>query len=165
MPLTGVDAAALQSAPPALAPGSAAGAGQSSATKGGRATPADPPTVFTPALNTGRFTAAGVSWSATANAGRVVVQIRVRENGSWSDWRVLDEEGGPDAGSAEAKSRATVATQPYSSASADGIQVSVDNSTAGPPRGLTLITVDPGTSAADANLQQAPAGTAHGAAA
>jgi uncharacterized protein with LGFP repeats len=166
LPLTGVDAAALQSAPPALAPGSAAQSSGTSPAKGNRVTSADRPAVFTRTLDTGRFTAAGVSWSATGNVGRVVVQIRVRETGSWSDWRVLDEEGGPDAGSAEARSQAaTVATQPYSSASADGIQVRVDTGTAGLPPGLTLVTVDPGTSAADANLQQAPAGTAHGAAA
>jgi len=115
MPLTGVDTTALQSAPPALAPGSAAQPGGNSAAKGNRVTPTDRPAVFTPTLDTGRFTAAGVSWSASADPGRVAVQIRVRENASWSDWRVLDEEGGPDAGSVEARSQgATGATQPYS---------------------------------------------------
>ena len=164
--LTGVDTTALQSAPAALAPGTAGQASRSPAAKPNRATAADRPAVFTGTLDTGRFTAAGVGWSAGGDPGAVVVQMRVRENGNWSDWRVLDQEGGPDAGSAEATSRAaTVATQPYSSPSGDGIQVRVDTGTGGPPPGLTLITVDPGTSAADANLQQSPAGNAHGAAA
>ena len=158
-PLTGVDDAALRSAPTST-PSATGGAGGSAARS-----VAPRPAVFTGALDTGRFTAAGVSWRNSGDPASVVVQVRVRESGAWSGWRVLEVEGGPDAGSAEAQSaRATIATQPYSSASADGIQVRVDTTAGSPPPDLTLVTVDPGTSAADANVQQSPSGVAHGAA-
>ena len=166
-PLGGVDDMALRNAPAALSQAAATAASSgTSAVNADRVAPSVRPTVFTRTLDTGRFTAAGVSWRAGGDSSQVRVQVRVRENGAWTDWRVLDVEGGPDAGTAEAqKATATIATQPYSSASADGIQVRVDTSTASPPAGLTLVTVDPGTSTADASLQPTPAGTAHGASA
>jgi uncharacterized protein with LGFP repeats len=157
-----VDDAALSSAPPALGVDPAAAA---AAPTTARVAKTLRPTTFTRPLDTGRFTAAGVSWQATAGVGRVAVQVRVRESGVWSDWQLLDVEGGPDAATTEAQTqKATVATEPYSSASADGIQVRVDTTSAAPPSGLTLITVDPGTSPADANVQPMPASTAHSAA-
>jgi uncharacterized protein with LGFP repeats len=165
-PLSGVDDAALRSAPPALEADAATGAGAAKASSGARVLPSVRPAAFTRTLDTGRFTAAGVSWRNGGGGDPVVVQIRVRESGSWSDWRILDVEGGPDGGTAEAaRQNATVATQPYSSATADGIQVRVDTPTSALPADLTLITVDPGSSAADANLTSTPSGTAHSAAA
>jgi uncharacterized protein with LGFP repeats len=165
-PLSGVDDTALRSAPAAKPPAGATAA-KSSGGSTAASSAAARPAVFTRALDTGRFTAAGVSWRADAGAdpSQVTVQVRVRENGTWSDWRPLEVEGGPDGASAEARNaRATIATQPYSTASGDGIQVRVDTAAGGPPPDLTLITVDPGTSAADANVQQGPSATAHGAA-
>jgi uncharacterized protein with LGFP repeats len=163
-PLSGVDDAALRNAPAAMSRAAAARGGTSVATAD-RVDSSVRPTVFTGTIDTGRFTAAGVSWRAGGDPSQVTVQVRVRENGTWTDWRVLDVEGGPDQGTAEArKAPATVATQPYSSATADGIQVRVDTATAAVPQDLSLVTVDPGTSAADANLQPT-AGAAQGAAA
>ena len=191
VPLTGVDAAALAAAPPAFDPAAAeaaedaatgaattaaaATAGTTAAASAAAAraavTPAPTPTVrvgrsvrptvFTPTLDTGRFTAAGVQWSAAAGTGDVVVQVRLKEAGRWGDWQTLDREGGPDAGTAEARSAAVVSsTSPIVSPDARGIQVRVDTRGGAAPTGLRLMTIDPGTSAADATLSGAPAASA-----
>ena len=168
-PIGGVDAAALSSAPAARDPAAVASAPNGSVDPARRAAPSTKPAVFTAPLTPGRFTAAGVSWRPTADGpavSSVTVQVRVRERGAWTDWLVLGVEGGPDEGTTEAgQQHPMLATQPYSTADADAIQVRVDAPRSAAPSELTLVTVDPGTSSADAALQPAPGATAHSAAA
>ena len=119
------------------------------------------PAVLTTQLRPGEFTAAGVSWSTENAPADIVVQVRIREKGAWSDWQSLSAQDGPDPDSADAKNAAgRMATQPISSASADSIQVRVDSASSATPRDLQLVTVNPGTSPAYANLTQVPSGTA-----
>ena len=83
--------------------------------------------MFTAELGTARFEAAGVSWTAGGTVSDVVVQVRIRERGQWSDWQGLAVADGPDRGSRDtAKAGSTVATEPITTASADAIQVRVD---------------------------------------
>lgn len=55
------------------------------------------------------------------------VLVRVREDGTWSEWIELEVEldGGPDLGSAEAANAAPVVTEPLWVDGADGFQVSL----------------------------------------
>lgn len=165
--LSGVDQKALAAAPAALDPAAIAAkaAQRPDADRATRVDRGRRPAVMTAQLETGRFTAAGVTWTSRNAPADVVVQIRVREQGAWTDWQALDVSGGPDSGSAEsARAPSRTATEPYSTGSADAVQVRVDSGGSVTPADLTLLTVDPGTSLADANPTGAPAGQAHGAA-
>ena len=162
--LTGVDAAALASSPAALDPSALAAADEGKPVVVGPAAKDRRPTVFTAELGTARFEAAGVSWTAGSTVGDVVVQVRIRERGQWSDWQGLAVADGPDRGTRDtAKAGSTVATEPITTASADAIQVRVDTGGKPAPANLQVVTVDPGTSAADTSV--AAAATAAAAAA
>ena len=162
-PLVGVDAGALAATPPALDPQGVAAADQGAATAVGRVAGTRRPAVFTGELPVGRFTAAGVTWSAVGAPADIVVQVRIRERGSWSDWQSLGTDDGPDGGSVDLAHAGTRrGTAPIASASADAIQVRVDTSSSSAPGQLTLVTVDAGTSPADANPTSAPSSSAHG---
>jgi len=167
-PIAGVDQKALAAAPSAFDPKSLVADAQrpASAAPPARAARTSRPTVMTAQLETGRFTAAGVSWAARSAPSEIVVQIRVREGGRWTDWQELAVSGGPDARSTEAgQVPDEVATEPYSTGSADAVQVRVDSAGSVAPSGLALLTIDPGTSPADANPTGDPAAKAQGAAA
>ncbi len=171
-PISGVDQKALSDAPAALDPGALAASSALRSKAGGpstggttaRAARTSRPAVMTAQLDTGRFTAAGVSWASENAPSTIVVQVRVREQGAWTDWQALDVSGGPDSGSAEsAQLPGRTATEPYSTGSADAVQVRVDTAGSVTPKELTLLTIDPGTSPADANPTGAPAAQAQGA--
>ncbi len=141
--IAGVDAAASTSAE---APRSTAARGAAT----------DAPEVLTAQRDTDPFTVAGVSWPAEADVS--TVQMRVRENGTWSAWEslpVIDE--GPDAGTEEyERSSGRVGTSPLVSDGADGVQVRVDTADGTAPEGLELSLIDPGTSAADGSAPGRP---------
>lgn len=163
--LSGVDAVAFAAAPAAADPAGLRAPVAPGAPVLRRADPATVPTVFTGELATGRFTAAGVRWSAQPAVGRVVVQVRIREQGSWTSWSELAPSEAPDSGTAEGRNAATIgSTEPISSPDADAIQVRVDTEHGAPPN-LELLTIDPGTSPADGNLLGTPAASAQAAAA
>ncbi len=155
--ISGVDGGALASTPAAKDPKAVRAEkdpNRASQPSGAlpRAGESDRPAVLTPELPRERFSVAGVSWTARGEADPVV-QVRVREPGGWSDWTTLDAVHGPDAGSPEAERKgARVATEPIFSPSADAVQVRVDTADPAALEGLTLKTVDPGTSPADGNL-------------
>ncbi|MDQ2755276.1 MAG: peptidoglycan recognition protein [Actinomycetota bacterium] len=159
-PLAGLDRASLAATPPAFDPATAAGVDPDTH-RGKRAVATTVPVVFTAAVDTGRFTAAGVSWSPTHAPTGVVVQVRLREAGAWGEWHALDQEGGPDANTTEARNAPSrVATSPLVSPDATAVQVRVDSATGTPPADLRLLTVDPGTSSADTSSFGAPAASA-----
>ncbi len=163
-PLSGVDQKALAAAPSAFDPESLAANPQGANKQPARASRGSRPAVMTAQLDTGRFTAAGVSWASENAPSTIVVQVRVREQGAWTDWQALSVSGGPDSGSAEsAQLPGRTATEPYSTGSADAVQVRVDTAGSVTPKELTLLTIDPGTSPADANPTGAPAAQAQGA--
>lgn len=158
VPISGVDGSALRTSPPAFDAQSldARGVGAPA-----RASAAKPPAAYTAQLSTGRFTAAGVTWSATAAPAKVIVQVRIRENGVWLDWQQVDAAQDADPGSADMKkANARRSTEPITSANADAIQVRVDTATTKAPAQLNLVTVDPGNSPADSNVAGTPAASA-----
>ncbi|WP_411284813.1 N-acetylmuramoyl-L-alanine amidase [Lapillicoccus sp.] len=158
VPLSGVDQQALTTSPPAFDPAAAVAA--SAATNSKRIAPLTPrvaastqPAVLTAQLETGRFTAAGVTWTAPDATSAIVVQVRVREKGTWTDWQHLGTSDTPTtAGSDAQHAQNRVATEPLTTGSADAIQVRVDAGGGPIPADLSLLTVDPGTSPADATL-------------
>ncbi len=164
--LTGVDKPALATSPTALDPTTLeAQPGVAPAAQPKRADTDQSPRVFTGEIYTGRFTAAGVRWAAASTPPRLVIQVRVREKGSWTDWKALDqaEASGESAGEGQ-KAVETASTEPLVSPDADAIQVRIDCD--GPiPANLKLVTVDPGTSGADSNLKGTPGASASAAAA
>jgi len=168
-PMSGVDQKALVAAPAALDPGAvAAKAAQGPAPDRApaRVDRSRRPAVMTAQLETGRFTAAGVTWTSRNAPADIVVQIRVREQGAWTEWQALDVSERPDSGSDESgQAPGRTTTEPYSTGSADAVQVRVDSQGAATPADLTLVTIDPGTSLADANPTGAPPAQAQGAAA
>jgi len=166
--LHGVDQQALVAAPSAFDPASIAANPQGGVSNNqpARASRSSRPAVMTAELQTGRFTASGVTWASEGAPDNIVVQVRVREEGAWTDWQELQTSERPDADSADAaQAVGQTATEPYSTGSADAIQVRVDSSGSMTPKDLTLLTIDPGTSPADANLTGSPAAQAQATAA
>ena len=104
---------------------------------------------LTAPLSRPRFGAVGVTWTGGTPAG-TTVQVRLREKGVWSDWRVLPpgDGGGADPGTAEARA-ARPGTDPLLTDGADGVQVRVTSRSGQAPAGMKVQTVDPGTSPAD----------------
>ncbi|MEO8829559.1 peptidoglycan recognition protein, partial [Lapillicoccus sp.] len=160
--ISGVDAASLALSPQAFDPQALGSAGANGPAQAGRAARTKVPAVLTGELDTGHFAAAGVTWSRAGAPKDVVVQVRVREAGAWSDWYDLEKEGGPDVASHEgARSAARASAGPIAAAHGEAIQVRMDTGSGATPQDLLLVTVDPGTSPADANLSGAPSSTAH----
>ena len=76
------------------------------------------PAVATAATITTPFTLVGIDWTGTTPAG-TAVQVRVHENGAWSDWSRLDvvADHGPDSDSVEAQDvRLRTGTEPLMTA-------------------------------------------------
>ena len=112
----------------------------------------------------GTFSAIGFRYDAAAAPG---IEVRVRENGTWSQWQSLGlPDGGPDAGSPDAAHAAARApkptTEPLLATAADGFQVRVTPTAGVLPTGLTAVTIDPGSSPYDAvaTADQAPSAAA-----
>jgi len=172
-PLVGVDVSALARSPRALDPralaSAAADASPGGSTGGAaavttRAPDSTRPIVLTDELDLGHFAVAGVVWTSTGSDQDVVVQLRVRERGSWTDWTPLTIEGGPDPATAEARQAGrTIGTEPLASAYGDAVQVRVDAGAGPVPADLRLVTIDPGSSPADAQIAGPTGATAHGA--
>ncbi|MGV1006998.1 MAG: peptidoglycan recognition protein [Dermatophilaceae bacterium] len=165
-PAAGVDAAAVASTPAALDPatiraerGPAVSSGPSPDKR--RANPSTRPAVLTAELSRDRFAVAGVSWKQGVGGADPVVQIRLKEAGGWTDWEALDTGDGPDPNSPDAKKAGgRVSSEPIFSSAADAVQVRVDTLDGKTPDGLSVVTVDPGTSPADANLTGSPPASA-----
>ncbi len=152
----GVDPGELARSPIALPPAP----GQTLLGAGPEA--ADRPEVLTSKRATARFTVAGVSWSRTSRvlSQDVRVHVRVKEDTGWTAWELLampDE--GPDGTTAEG-ANARIGSTPLVSNGATGIQVRVDTATGLTPPDLKVSTIDPGTSAADDNLNTSAPGSA-----
>jgi hypothetical protein len=163
-PLGGVDRGALAQAPKAFDPAAVPASKQPPAAQPGRVPDTTTPAVFTTPLSVGPFAVAGVLWTTTGAPAQIVVQVRVHEDGAWTDWLPLNVEGGPDPQTAEAQhAGTTLGTEPLASVRGDAVQVRVDTGSTAVPRDLRLVTVDPGNSPADANPAGTPSASAHGA--
>ncbi|QNF93710.1 peptidoglycan recognition protein [Janibacter sp. YB324] len=132
IPVPGVDRAALSKAPKVPS------AGRSG----------DRVVGMTDTIATQDFRVAGLTWDGSRIDVEAFVRTRDAQTGRWSGWSLLEAEGGPDAGTAEAAA-AQGGTQPLVTAPSDGIQVRVESAGAR-PQGLEVDVIDPGTSTADA---------------
>lgn len=84
---------------------------------------AEVPTILTSQLEVDPFNLAAVVWSPTGQDAATIVDIRLREGGSWSEWQRLEVVvTGPDA---DSTSGGTVGTDPLLSDAADGVQVRI----------------------------------------
>lgn len=125
----------------------------------GAPAPADPrPEAFQSLEDVEEFSLLGVTWRAgSVREDGLTVQVRVREQGEWTEWAtlpVLDE--GPDEGSEEqqqADAHARTGTEPLMTPGGDGVQVRVDSTDGSVPEDLRVELIDPGRSRADGTVQ------------
>jgi len=101
-----------------------------------------------PARRTDDFGLVGVTWTRGFDDKGMTVQVRLRTDGTWSDWEELDVasdegEGGRDG------------TEPLWAGTADGVAVRVTSPTGERPSGLSVSTIDPGTTPAAASATNA----------
>ena len=93
------------------------------------------------------FTTLGVTWRTAANTAPLAIRVSVRSHGKWSEWINADAtDMHPDRHFAKA------GTDPIWVGRSDAFKVEVRRDGAGEaPHGLTVTTIDPGTSPADGN--------------
>ncbi len=151
VPLAGVDADALAGlqaqaqAESSLTSQALAGATADSAARGLLADPEvnAAPAVLTQELEVAPFTLAAVTWDlAGVVPGSVVVDVRLREQGTWSTWQRLDSSETTDPGAAGPVT--TDGTEPLLTGGADAVQVRVDTDAGTAPAELRLVLVDGG---------------------
>jgi hypothetical protein len=111
-----------------------------------------------PAQDTAPFRLVGLSWAHDPAITALTAQVRVRSNGAWTAWQDLDKgDSGPDAGTPDARRASRDATEPLWVDHADGVEARVVSVTGPAPRDVRVDLIDPGTSAADAEVGQAAA--------
>jgi putative cell wall-binding protein len=123
------------------------------------------PAVLTPPRATETFELLGVSWTPTAKAPGIQVQVRTRGDKGWSSWSELELEdvfaapqGALDPSDDSADTRA--GTEPMYTGPSSGVQVRVDRVSGELPGDLQVNLVDPGTSVADSSATTLAGATA-----
>jgi hypothetical protein len=101
-----------------------------------------------PARRTDDFGLVGVTWARGFDAKGMTVQVRLRSDGTWSDWEELDVESDEGEGGRDG-------TEPLWAGSADGVAVRVTSPTGERPKGLSVATIDPGSNPAEASSSAA----------
>ena len=91
-----------------------------------------------PAKRTDDFGLVGVTWERGFDTKGMTVQVRLRTDDAWSDWEELDVESDEGEGGRDG-------TEPLWAGSADGVAVRVTSPTGERPSGLSVSTIDPGT--------------------
>lgn len=90
--------------------------------------------VLTKPLETDGFMVAGVTWDAGEDLGEDAgVFLRVREDGTWSQWMEAETQEGPDDASESKKG-----TEPFITGGADAIQVQVTSPSGSLPSSLEV---------------------------
>ena len=117
------------------------------------------PLAVTGKVKTGPFSALGVTWADEAAVDDVVVQVRTRAGGAWTDWTEVEVQPNamPDPGADERRS-VRAGSDPLYVGPSDAVQVRVDGGKV-KPRDLQLALIDPGTSSADATAAASAAGS------
>lgn len=122
---------------------------EAGATGGGQAAPGRLAALSARA-ETLEFLVAGVTWDARSDEEVTEVALRVREDQGWGPWQSVGVDGtGPD-GAGPAGGRA--GTEPFLTTGADAVQARVRTVSGRAPSGLRVDVVDPGATAADANV-------------
>ena len=101
------------------------------------------------------FIVAGVTWDVQ-DAGKVTdVSVRVREDGTWTDWSTLEVHDGDERPGAD-----RTGTEPLVSSGADAVQARVATEDGEVPQGLRVDIINPGVAETDGTLDPAsPAST------
>jgi uncharacterized protein with LGFP repeats len=106
--------------------------------------------------STDEFDTVGVTWEQGSAPNDMQVEVRVRSDGRWSSWTELEPmDAGPDAGTPEGRA-ARGGTEPLSVDESDGVQVRVSSPSGRGARDMRVDLVDPGESAADADVGGRP---------
>src|SRR5680860_727246 len=86
--------------------------------------------VVTDQVETGFFTAAGVTWDAADSGADVGIELRLRESGVWSEWVAIDVETGiPDASTPGGEGAGVaIVMEPLLTDGADAVQAGVSAS-------------------------------------
>jgi hypothetical protein len=93
------------------------------------------------------FVVAGVTWDVQ-DAGQVTeVSVRVREDGTWTDWSSLEIHGGDERPGAD-----RTGTEPLVSNGADAVQARVSTVDGEVPQGLQVDIINPGVAETDGKL-------------
>lgn len=144
---------ASPASPASPAPSARAATGSSTATSGTRKV------VAAVSRSGTKFDVMGVTYQGAAPAG-LTVEARTHTKTGWSAWIGLDvdEDHGPDAGTAESR-RARVGTDPLTAAGSDGAEVRVLSNGGAAPHDLALSLVDAKSAASDAAVAASPVGT------
>jgi hypothetical protein len=110
---------------------------------------------------TANFSMVGVRWSPAGLSADTQIQVRTRSgSATWSEWSSADaDDTGSDNGSADARAAVAVngtkiQSEPIYVGKADAVQARVVSTSGGvvaSPSSVEIITVDPGTSAADSS--------------
>jgi SpoIID/LytB domain protein len=109
------------------------------------------PVLATRSVSTGDFGLVGISSDQPLDPNTRIV-VRVREDGTWSDWSAIGvTEHGPDPDSEEAEG-ALFGTEPLLTGNADGVEVRMDTPGGIVPRNAQVVLVDNPVAAADAEL-------------
>ncbi|MCU1676267.1 MAG: hypothetical protein JWM93_1025, partial [Frankiales bacterium] len=96
-----------------------------------------------PARGTDDFGLVGVTWDPGFDATGMIVEVRLRTNGSWGEWEQLDADD-----DAPGDEQGVPGTDPLWAGDADGVAVRVASPTGQRPPGLKVATIDPGTTPA-----------------
>ena len=116
------------------------------------------PLALTRTVATKSFSALGVTWDA-GTGDEVEVVARVRQDGRWTGWHVLDADAdhGPDDATADTTTgRVRGGTSPWFTGAATGYQVRVGVVEGRAPTNVRVALVDPGDSPADAAIGRSP---------
>lgn len=95
------------------------------------------------------FVAAGITWDADPANPVVDASMRVREDGTWSEWAALEVHPVPLV---EGQER--TGTDPLITTGADGVQISVSTENGTAPQNLQIALIDPGQAATDSTVAQ-----------
>jgi hypothetical protein len=101
------------------------------------------------AAGTKTFEMVGVTWPYRANSARVVVKVRVLQNGKWTGWQQLpvEDEHGPDPAAQEGRPRS--GTEAFWVGTANGVEAALTTLDGTTVRGAKVSLINPGTSPAD----------------
>ncbi|MDX6319047.1 MAG: hypothetical protein QOD35_2447 [Nocardioidaceae bacterium] len=97
-----------------------------------------------------QFSMVAVTWESSRQADGLTIQLRTRYAGHWTGWTKLGVDA--DGPSVAESSSPRGGTTPYWVGHATGVEVAVYAVGARHPNGLSVATIDPGTSAHDATV-------------
>ncbi len=97
------------------------------------------------------FGVVGATWRGGV-PGSLDLEVRTREAGSWSGWQALpvDDDHGPDPGSAEARAATRTGSDPVVVGDVGMVQLRASSASGQAPADLELSVVDPGRTRTDA---------------